>query len=293
MKKKKGEASKKSNVKLVFLFCLFIGLLVLGSIALKVIFLIAQSKFDGIHRFTITVVTPQNEGDKKSTTIFSFAPDAKNITVLSLKVNSIHESLIGRYVGLPIDGQIIFNRSLEKSTVVEKMLTDNPQNPDGIMLAALMCYYGTQTNLTVIDIFWLFLYAKSVPTHSVIQKELTTGIKGEPLDEGEIDRIVAPLFIDAAIAQERMSIQIINGTDTPGLANRLGRILTNMGANVIAVSTSEPILPKSVIEYYGEKNYTVEKIMKIFGFIARNVQKPGISDIIIKLGRDNADTGAF
>lgn len=279
MKKKKSEASKKSNLKLVFLFCLFIGLLVLGSIALKIIFLIAQSKYDGVHRFTITVAAPQNKGDKKSIAIYSFAPDAKNITVLSLKGDIVHESLIGRYVGLPIDAQIAFSRPLSDS-------------PDGVLLASLE-RFDTKTNLTIIDILRLFLYTKSVPAHSVIQKELITDTKEKSLDEGEIDRIVAPLFIDAAIAQERMSIQIINGTDTPGLANRLGRVLTNMGANVIAVSTSEPILPKSIIEYYGEKNYTVEKIMKIFGFTPRNVQKPGISDIIIKLGKDNADPRAF
>lgn len=292
MKKKKGEASKKSNLKLVFLFCLFIGLLILGSIALKIIFLIAQSKYDGIHRFTITVAAPQNEEDKKAITIYSFAPDAKNITALSLKGDIVHELLIGRYVGLPIDAQIAFSRPIGESTFLQRLLTSNQNSPDGVLLASLE-RFDTKTNLTIIDILRLFLYTKSVPTHSVIQKELITDTKEKFLDEGEIDRIVAPLFIDAAIAQERMSIQIINGTDTPGLANRLGRVLANMGANVIAVSTSEPILPKSIIEYYGKKNYTVEKIMKIFGFTPRNVQKPGISDIIIKLGKDNADPRTF
>lgn len=294
MNKKKNLKGKSSNLKLVFLFCLFIGLLIIGSIIFKAIFLIMQSKFDATHRFTVSVETTSQKENEKNITIYSYAPDVKEMSIVNLPPKMhISELNIGRYLGIPIDAQIVFNRPVAEDAALENLFSDNQSSPDGIMTRAFFNFYDLKTQLTEIDIFRLFLFAKSVPDHAITQKALKPDTKGHLPDYLTIDRLIAPLFIDAALADEKMSIQIINGADTAGLANRLGRVLLNMGANVVSVSTSDSIFPHSVIEYVGDKSYTVERLAKMFGWKTREVQKAGISDIIIKLGKDNANPQSF
>lgn len=294
MKKKKNLEGKQSNLKLVFLFCLFIGLLIIGSIIFKAIFLVMKSKFDVSHRFTIAVETPDPKTNGKSLTIYSYAPDTKDISVLHLIGKaSIAGTTVGKYLGIPVDAQIVFNRPVGDGQAIENIFSDSQNSPDGVISRAFFHYYDLKTSLTEIDLFRLFLFAKSIPSHAITEKDIPIDSKGRLPDGLTVDKIIAPLFIDAALAEEKMSIQIINGADAVGLANRLGRVLINMGANVVAVSTSDSIVPKSVIQYVGDKSYTVERLAKTLGIPAQEVQKTGISDIIIKLGKDNANPKSF
>lgn len=294
MKKKKNLEGKQSNLKLVFLFCLFIGLLIIGSIMFKAIFLVMQSKFDATHRFTVAVETPDPKTNGKALTIYSYAPDTKDISVLILTGKaSINGSTIGRYLGIPIDVQIVFNHSVREGTAIENLFADSQSSPDGVMARAFFNFYDLKTSATEIDVLRLFIFAKSIPGHAITEKSISIDPKGRLPDDLTIDKIVAPLFIDATLADEKMSIQIVNGADASGLANRLGRVLINMGANVVAVSTSDSIIPKSFIQYIGDKSYTVERLSKTLGIPTQEVQKSGISDIIIKLGKDNANPKSF
>ena len=294
MKQKKNLEGKQSNLKLVFLFCLFIGLLIVGSIMFKGIFLVMKSKFDVSHRFTIVVETPNPKINGKTLTIYSYAPDTKDISILHFAgKTSISGTTIGRYLGIPIDAQIVFNRPAGERQAIENFFSDSQNSPDGVIARAFFNFYDLKTSLTEIDLFRLFLFSKSIPSHAITEKEIPIDAKGRLPDDLTIDKIVAPLFIDASLAEEKMSIQIVNGADAAGLANRLGRVLTNMGANVVAVSTSDSIVPKSVIQYVGDKSYTVERLTKTLGIPAQEVQKTGISDIIIKLGKDNANPKSF
>lgn len=294
MKKKKNLGEQQSNLTLVFFFCLFIGLLIIGSILFKAIFLVMQSKYDAVHRFTISVVNPDTQTNKKLLSIYSFSPDTNTITILRLDGKTLIDgSSLGKYLGIPIDAEIVFKDPEGKSAAIERLVADDQSMPDGLMGRAFFNFYDLKTKLTQIDILRLFLFAKSTPTHAITEKKLVLDAKGRLPDDITIDKIVAPLFIDAALADEKMSIQIINGTETAGLANRLARILINMGGNVVAVSTSDSIFPRSAIEYVGEKSYTVDRLSKTFGLTAREVQKSGISDIIIKLGKDNINPKAF
>lgn len=272
----KKKAYKVQNIKLAFVFCVFIIALIIGSLILKFGILIKKSRFDGQHRFTISLSKSLKNSD---ITVVSLAPDTKSISVLSVPQNSylrnIHLQNISQYLQIPIDGFIQF----------EKIDKIDQKNIESNIRKIILNFNRLKTNLTLIDFLRIWLFTKNISSHAV-----TTKTVDSLEDEAARDKFFSFLFNDFTFTEENQSIQIINGTQRAGLGNRLSRLIGNMGGNVVSISTADNVVRHSEILYFGKYSYTVERLNKILSFtINKKEVRPSeaISDIIIIIGEDS------
>lgn len=253
-------------MRLAITFFVLVGLLLLGSVLVKLATVIEKSHFDGVHRFTVEFTTK----DKSFAKVVSFAPDTRSISIITIS-NAQAVPYTGKFLGVPIDAKVKNSRQ-EKDVALE--------------LQSLLFTYGSfETTLTPIDILRLWLFAKEVPNSSVATREISSF-----LDGASIDKISSNLFVDYTLSQENISIQIINATQVSGLGNRLARLITNMGGNVVSVVSKDESIKQSTISYNTKKTYTLQKLEKVLGFQSKILEEKGIADIILTIGEDGVLT---
>lgn len=277
MKRKKKNVSNH-NLKTAFIFFTLVFFLIFISGIFKIVTLIGQSKYDGVHRFTIAISYANSA--KPLSEIISFAPDAYTISVLRIPINIKDKKETSKLVAIPIDGFVsVSNQNKQKET---------KQDVDYKMQSILLNYRDIKTDLTIIDVFRIWFFSKTLSSNSVAVKDITD-ISNAMIK----DKTLSTLFNDYTFSQEKNSIEIINAADISGLGNRVARALTNMGGNVISVSTSDKTTETSQILYFGDKTYTVEKLGKVLGLSTFKTEKQGISDVTIILGKDSVNYFPF
>lgn len=263
---KRRKKPKKQGVKSAFVFILLVFFLFLISFSFKVSTLIKQSKFDGENRFTIVFLPLLAKVGIP--TVVSFDPKSNSIShVVILNANS--ESL-GKFLAVPIDGVVSHKQPFSNATL------------DSMLFETLIGQKETVTSLTSIDVFRLLLFTKGVAKSSLRQV-----VVPKSMSEEQLDRLLVSHFTDQTLLRENVSIEIINATKSIGLGSRLARLLTNIGGNVVSVSTSDQEQAISTISYYGKKTFTLKKLSSILGFEAKEMKKQSIADIIIILGKDS------
>lgn len=114
-----------------------------------------------------------------------------------------------------------------------------------------------------------------------------------PLDDHALDTILSRIFTDSIIEEENQDIEIINSTEVSGLANRLARLITNMGGNVVSITTSKNPSNTSKILVSNKKKYTSERLHAILGFGVEEGQTQAIADVIIVIGKDKLSSLPF
>lgn len=281
MRQKKLQGDGKT-LKMAFVFLVLIVLLIVGSFLGKAYSLFKKSLFDGDHR--ITIFFQGRNLEKDGNILISFAPDKKNISLLQIQLEEkIVPQKLSIIVGIPIDGFVTFSSSLPKKSKFEinDILSFLKR---GIKRESI-----DKTDLTFFDFVRLWFFTKSIPTYEITTKEYSITNGEQALSDQDLDKITSSLFLDDTLSKEKVSIQIVNASGVSGLGNRLARLLTNSGGNIVSVITGSNILPKSEIAYT-EKTYTLEQILKLVPSKTRQIKESdGISDIIITLGKDKAD----
>lgn len=273
--RKKRKHPTNDSLRFAGFFIIFVLFLILGSIFIKGLSLYQKSKFDGAHRFTVLVKLQKEEK------IVSFSPDNNSISIL--KILQEEETQILNRLSIPIDEKILLKEANSNHNL--SITLDNKNIKSGL-LTMIFSYNAFDTNMTVIDLIRLWFFTLSVPSHAVTVKELS--LKSLDLNKQFIiDSIAAQFFIDYAVSKERQSIQIINGTDIAGLGNKLAKVISNMGGNVVSVATSNSILSTSAIAYSGgDKTYTLKKLSSLFNLKIEQANDLSVSDIVITLGKD-------
>ena len=165
---------------------------------------------------------------------------------------------------------------------------DLDQRLDSLLPKMIFSYKKLDTDLTIVDLIKLFVFTKSLN-----DREIEERFVSEDMSEIEIDNLVGRFFRDDLIEKEGKKIQIINSTDVSGLGNRLARLVTNMGGDVILVATGDSPQKSSEITYIEDKNYTVERLSKILGFNTVETTQRTIADIIITIGEDSLNSVSF
>lgn len=274
MRAKNHSVENSHGLRIAWIFCLSVFLLIAIALLFKIAVVWQNNIFDGKHRVTIAVM-------ENPTLVISFAPDSKNISVVSLLggKNSDTREKIEHMLYTPIDGVIVSGTTL---FLKENMIDRN--EIEQALQNLILHYPQVKTNLTFIDVIRLWFFVKSVDPNAVIAKSVS--MDQLHTDQARVDKTISSLFPDASIALENISIQIVNGTGISGFGNDFARVLTNSGANVVSVITSRREVAFSTIRYYGNYSYTVEKIQKILVAKAKPLEKRNISDIIIVIGKD-------
>jgi len=264
--KKKEKAF--SNTKIAIVFFAFLTFIVGISLIFKVIAIIRASQFDDSKRFTLSITNGKN------IEIMSLSPSSKTIAIFKLNDNT-KPAEAGRLLGIPIDG-FIAQDSLNLNQKV---------NP--LFMNAIFNYNSLKTNLTIIDLLKLAIFTGIVPESSINIKKVkdTSGLG--------LDKVVGRLVIDTSIEKDHQTIQIINAAGVSGLGNRLARLITNMGGDVIIVATENSLKKKSEISYIDKKTYTVERLHKVLGYETVKKTDDVISDITIVIGEDKVSSNPF
>lgn len=266
MSKKNG---RSNNMRLAGLFVLVVvGLIILSSI-FKIIFLVKDSRFDGGHKFNVEFI------GKNKVSIVSFSPQGKSISVLNVNKNTKDDTFSKSY-GIIIDGKIILKNDLSS------------KNISAALVKSVFPFGNSVKDLTILDLARLFLFSRTISQNSIYERELL----GQ-YNEAQKSTIMSLSFTDPQIYQENQSIEIVNATDIYGLGGRLATLINNLGGNVILITGKEKGINTSKISYSGEKTYTVKRLGEYLNFPLEKMDKKGIADVIIIIGRDKAQTNKF
>lgn len=155
----------------------------------------------------------------------------------------------------------------------------------------------TKTDLTLWDLFRLWWHSRRVKTNHVnnLDMEKQSIWKEEeladqsivliPKDE-DLDLLMQRFFSDPGIKKESLAIEILNGTSYPYLAQRAGRIISNIGGEIISLGNRERGGASCLVEGKKEKRdlYTVNRIKNIFGCQWREVEEGGKADVTLTVG---------
>ena len=173
---------------------------------------------------------------------------------------------LSKLFGLPIDGVIL----LENSNDIRSLgrgwfsLLSNLSNIESDMttfetIRVLRKISPVRADKT----YFLDLKHSSITVSKLLPD--TTRVLG-------VDTIKADLFFrqhlkDAYISNSDLSIGIFNGTNHPGLAQQVSRMITNLGGNVITVSNADQTLGQSRVytaDNLSKQNQSVERITQLF-----------------------------
>jgi len=262
--------SERNSLKTFYLYILLVLCVICIALLIKGFFIIQQSKFDPSHDFTLAVT---EQGKVKE--LISFHPQVPSLESLLIQDNPPYQSLAKDY-GIHTDGYI--------------QVDDNNFSSDvtAFMWASVLHTDIWQSNLTIIDKFRLMLLSKGVTSNN---KSSDTISLSNPSQDTSTE--ITTDLTDQEISNENITIQIINATNISGFGQRLERVLSTMGANVVQISTAQNIQKKSTIAYYGDESYTLDRIEKVLGLTATKLQRQQIADIVITIGTDKSSTNEF
>lgn len=269
MKKRKA-SQRSSNLKLAVAFFAFVFSVILTSFLIRGAMMVKESIYDGSGRFTLKV------SDGKNAQLISFSKTSSSISILTIEGQSKNAN-IGHLLSIPIDG------FLEASFFSQK------HKVPSLLSQALLHQRSVKTNLTVLDLLRLFLFSRSVSPVSIQKKSVDVR-----LSSLEIDKAIGRLFTDELIEKEKNIIEIVNGTEVGGLGNRLARLVTNMGGDVVIVKTADAPQNTSFIAYTANKSYTVERLSRVLRFKAlKKTEEKTLADITITVGKDKLSSLPF
>ncbi|RJQ36581.1 LytR family transcriptional regulator [Candidatus Microgenomates bacterium] len=272
-----------NNLKIAITFCVLVFFLIIISLFFKVAAIFQNSRFDGAHSFNLVIYDQKNA--LKRNEVISFSPDKEEIAILDL-VGDIKYTEVGKTLEIPVDGLIgVENEDfyqIGKGKALDKFFGEIVFRKKNI-----------KTDLTIIDLAKLWFFTRSVPEGMIGYKQFSINSNDLESSESLIDKIANQYFNDNSIFQEKYSIQIVNGTDVFGFGNRLARLVTNIGGNVVSVSSSDKVLENSEIIYSGNNSYTAKRLNKILNFKISKAKDLQSMDIIIKIGKDKLSSQIF
>lgn len=278
--REKNDTKKSRSLRTLVIYGAFVFALILLSFAVRVFYLIEQSKFDGQHRFTLVIGQDLPAGRQESPVIglISFEPVTSSLSLLVFPKNiNLSFSNLNRKFGVIPDGYIKSRNNLSLRDTIPSMLQLFLFHPNGI-----------STNINFYDLSRLYLYANKVPVGSVKVEDVSISS-----DDRDFNRDASLLLTDNAISTENVSVQIVNAAGQSGLGSRLERVISNLGGNVVSVKTALVIEPVSKIRYYGRETYTLKKLERLLRIKKEALDKEDIAEIVIIIGEDNKDTSLF
>ena len=252
------------SLRTFFIFCIVVILLIIGSFSVRLFFLIRDSSFDGEHRFTIEIRHTDKEID-----IITFEPVSRDLGIYAFHSSKDIGSLKNKY-GVPVDG--VINDSGSSVT---------PRNIIG-KLYKYMLRVNSGSKVNSLDIARLIVFTYGVNRGDINYVKV-------PIKKTFNSAVLRDAFKDRELIDEGKTISIVNSAAYPGLAGRVERLLTNLGGNVVSVTTTPRTEKKSRIEYDGIQSYTLRRVLDITPFTLREQAETGISDILIVIGEDQIE----
>ena len=144
-------------------------------------------------------------------------------------------------------------------------------------------------NIGIRNTFLMYSYSKDINVENKKSSSVSSIF--------QLDKEIKSIYLDSEIANEKLSISVVNATGINGLGKRVSRYVSNMGGRVVDVSSRNENLNKSVIIYKGESK-SLEYLANILNIENKTNYQEGYkdakiehseiikSDIVIVLGLD-------
>ena len=252
------------NLRFAGLFIVVVLGLIFVSALFKFFLIVKTSRFDGSHNFIVSFVGKDREA------VVSFSPQNRSLSILDIDSVYKYKDLTKTFE-IPIDGTIISQNP-------------NSSNISSMLLKSAFSFGQSLKKLTILDVLRLFLFSKTIPQNNIYERQLLSS-----LNDAQKSTVISLSLTDTSVYQENQAIQIINASDIGGLGSRLAALVTNIGGNVVLVSTSDKTAQNSKIVYFGKESYTVKKMSSYLGISPEDSDQRGVADVIIIIGKDKAD----
>lgn len=254
MKAKKSQRNP-NNLNLAGVFIALIIFLIIFSFFVKAFIVFKQSKYDGDNPLNVLI-----SGEKYA--VYAISPSEKKLSVINLDESLDSEKDIEELLGITIDARIEPNGDRESNFSTH--LLNN-----------------SKTDLNIFDRIRILLFVKSAGSKSVVSESIESD-----LSASQINETVYKLIADSRIEDEGKTIEVINASSADGIGSKIARIISNIGGNVVLISTSKDVSQKSTLEYRREKGYTVNRLSKNLGIEAEKTDNESIADIVVIIGED-------
>jgi hypothetical protein len=271
-RRKSAPSYEGKSLKTFFLYAIAVILVISIALAIKLFLVIRVSKFDGQHQFIVAVAI-----QGKVAEILSYDPSSDTTSALQLQGKQIPINSLGKTLAILPNATVNFSQDIS--------LQNNATQP----LWQIITHYNlTKKDFTFYDLGRLYVFSKSIS--QVNRQEKTISL---PATSSDIDKQISTLFADPTIAQENLTIQVINAADVSGLGQRLARVLANQGANIVAITTAQSTVQHSSLQYFGDASYTEKKLALLLNYSVRMLTRQTIADIVITIGEDQKSTESF
>lgn len=129
---------------------------------------------------------------------------------------------------------------------------------------------------------------------SVSDLVLPDNSKALKFDSYYFDKQIGSIYLrDSLAVSEKLNAEILNGSEIPGLGERTGRYLANLGVNVFSVSNSDEEVGNCKIKFSRniKNSYSLFRIAKDLGctFETYGVEEVPKTDLTIVLGKSSSN----
>jgi hypothetical protein len=265
---RKDHARKLSTTSYLVWFIVFVGIFIGVALTARIIFLFQKGTFV-TSSYSVFVVNEDSY-------IVAFSKSSSKLAYISVPVD-LDKNRLGKSLslGVPIDGEIN-----GKSGVLEKN-----KFPSIALIFSIIFrpWEFTYKNMTLIDSLNLVYRLLPINKGEIGNYKLSLSEEGEL--EGILSKTIYDIFKDPEIINEGMSVSIVNATGRNGLASAVGKIIGNIGGNVVELSSEKE---NNISEITASNNSTtlkrISRLLEIKPEMKEN--KGAISDIKIILGSD-------
>lgn len=146
---------------------------------------------------------------------------------------------ISRAVALPIDGYLLLDQS------------DAGLTPEKVMrLKSWKIFTALKTDLSLRELGSVWKWSQSLRPSGVSWLDLTGphffDSEKNQLYEEAVDSLVTSSLVDPRIRAEGIRVAVFNGSNTGGAASKMGRYMTNLGAQLVMIENLDPLRCQSL-----------------------------------------------
>lgn len=225
---------------------------------------------------SLYVFVPNGFGNWKISSVFDLGQVEKNKIGAKLLKGSV-----ANFLGIPVDGYILFEGKYKEQNVAQLvgLLRDG-------MFASYKLLPNIKTDLTTQEFINLTSGLSKVRFDKIQDLDLAKlnlldksqlG-DGSPIFTSDPDRIdsISAKFAEDQISDEKLSIAVYNATDTPGLALKAGRVIVNIGGNVIISTNASHKRKQTIVIAKDITTKTANRLGQIFTSDCSDSLKCGI-----------------
>jgi hypothetical protein len=163
-------------------------------------------------------------------------------------------------------------------TFIDKKLSNIPP---GLLFEISRAIYGMNpTDITFFDLTNEAVF---------ISETLPDGTSVKKIDAGKLTLLMGTHAEDAEIRKENLRVSVFNTTNTPGLAQKLTRVLEGAGIHVSSIANNETIRPVQCIlraKREIHKTNTVKILLWLYGCSIEEDMNDSQSDVTFLVGTD-------